>query len=53
MGANSETVLGSTLVPEERNPTEFSIDDMPGMFIWARNEWTFSRKIPAIIEHDR
>src|SRR5947208_8979449 len=35
IGADSEVVFGSTLVPEDRNPTEFSIAAMPGMFICA------------------
>jgi len=33
IGADSEVVFGSTLVPEDRNPTEFSIAAMPGIVI--------------------
>jgi hypothetical protein len=50
MGANSEAVLGSTLVPEDRNPTEFSIADMPGMFIWANNGPALKNKAHATIQ---
>jgi hypothetical protein len=32
MGENSDVTLGSMLVPEAMNPTEFSIAAIPGMF---------------------
>src|SRR4051812_43080074 len=35
MGENSDVDRGSTLVPDEITPTEFSMAAMPGMDIWA------------------
>jgi hypothetical protein len=45
-GANSEVVFGSTLVPEDRYPTAFSIATIPGICIWARDKEA-GRKIRA------
>jgi hypothetical protein len=41
---NSETTLGCRLVPEEMNPTLFSVAAMPGMFIWASADETNRNK---------
>jgi hypothetical protein len=39
MGADSEVVAGSMLVPDDKKPTEFSITVIPGIFICARPIW--------------
>src|SRR5262249_28923610 len=48
IGANSEVVFGSMLVPEEINPREFSIAAIPGMVICARRGTGKSRKVTTI-----
>jgi hypothetical protein len=44
MDVDSEVTFGSTLVPEERNPTEFSITAMPGILVCARTTGTTNSK---------
>jgi len=48
IGANSEVVFGSRLVPEEIYPTEFSIAAIPGMVICARRGTGTSRRVVTI-----